>query len=666
MVVGLVSRALSYNRLKTHWTICVAPLTNVLMNVLSPFDETVRDLALAQHLPRIKKLLVYACTRHWESDTIGLSSYHLHELVQQLVQIAPTYHELKIHLNGVIQTLNKPAEYTLVANAILRHFQRLYPDAVSQASRQHQSLYQVVTDQLAQNVEQSRIKKLLHFVCRDHWTQDLETVDLGELVREVHVLTPTYDDLTAILGSVIHTISKPEKYRAIAQIITTELAPLYQPKSLLPDVEIGAVAVPTQFVTTTIEPTSAVQTTMAHDPSADQIVLATQETVTVDHYEVTAHGVESVVMATHHTDITQEADFIRHADITQHPDITHGADMTRDADMTQHTEGVEEQYSWAEEIQASSLPSMRQKVSSLSMDELFSMRVEIHKFANPLLAKYLLLLNSYATAVGYDDGDKLGQSNSLLWAALKDKDLDTLLCDALKSCTSVGEFERSLKRTAHQFKPSNRYSTVVNAIVRAIQPIFADYREGSSVVNRAASSFTPDVPTYGEWRSMGDQLSQPLEQLSSDPGQGRDPAIMGAEVGTADYSGNEAIQLETTESDSKVDDTEAEATAQTDGAASGSTDDLPSSIHDNTDQTQTLGEDNAPLDQRQDADLVLAAGSASAPNSHEHATQTQPSAQLSLTTSRPAAAEHHWVNNPELTPSEVKQTVDETAFLPTL
>ena len=448
------------------------------MNVLSPLDETVRDLTLAQHLPRIKKLLVYACTHQWESNAAELSSYHLHDLVQQLLQIAPTFSALKVHLNSVIQTLNKPAEYTLVANTIVRYLQHLYPDATSYSSDHYKSLYRIAVQHLEQDDDVNRIKKLIHFVCRNQWTHDLDAVDLSELIEELHALTPTPDELTAVLQSVVQTISKPDKYRAIAQRIIQGLVPLYHPAPhALPHSESA--------------PSSSTNVNQALElpfqPSVPTQIQPTYQNI---------HQWEG-----------QSPDTQPKAEVANRGSVI-------GSNVSEHSVA----HRYLEPSQKPPKPiSMRKKVASLSPEDLFELRNEIHKFTNPLLAKHLLFMNSYATAVKHDRDSAPGQWDVMVWDALKATDLDTLLCDGLKRCRNLGQFERSLKRTARQFKNSKQYSASISAIVRAVTPTFVDCQDSSEIVYPPIREESQGTPTYGKRPPLDGPPSKPLSQDPSDP-----------------------------------------------------------------------------------------------------------------------------------------------------
>lgn len=634
------------------------------MNVLSPFDETVRDLTLAQHLPRIKKLLVYACTHHWESNATGLSSYHLHDLLQQLLQIAPTFSSLKSHLNGVIQTLNKPAEYTLVANTIVRHLQHLYPDAISYSSEHYQALYRIAAQQLGQDDDVNRMKKLIHFVCRDQWTHDMESVELHELVEELHVLTPTPADLSAVLESVVQTISKPDKYRAIAQRIIQGLAPLYHPTTHA-----------------LMQPEQAVSELPSINPSLQENLLPQKSVPT---------AIQS-----------QKAQADTPDSKAPQASVASSPQRSARAKSKQTPDGAKKR---------SKPVSMRKRVASLPPDDLFGLRNEIHKFANPLLAKYLLFMNSYAAAVKQERDIKLGQWDVMVWDALKATDLDTLLCDGLKRCRNLGEFERGLKRTARQFKSPKQYSAVISAIVRAVTPKFADCQDTPAIVYPAVREESQGAPTYSKRRANGnpsqplhdegggdakaqsemdakqrDRLKKLAEQETSvevmvsescerpsTPQASAELATVGLETSGLETSGLETSGLETsgletsglepTESDSHFENTETELPSQgraseSDSRFENTETDLPSQGNPDHYPDQDELKQEMSLEQTRTHEL----------DTHHHQNAGEETAYLVAPNAAPTRSNpsDEWSSPPSSRlPAKKKQPVEETLFLP--
>ncbi|NET49457.1 MAG: hypothetical protein F6K09_12200, partial [Merismopedia sp. SIO2A8] len=512
----------------------------------------------------------------------GLSSYHLHELVQQLLHLAPTLQELKTHLTSVIHSLNKPAEYTLIANTIVRHLRRLYPDAITHSSEHYQSLYGLAANQLGQDDEHIRIKKLLYFVCRDQWTQDLDNVNLSDLVGEMHILTPTQSDLKAVLESVIQNVSKPEKYRAIAQRIIRGLAPLYAP---------------------------ATQAVMA-SPSSPEIL--SRSTPLIPNSPISPQSLQGRQLQEISVPTATGEDVLP----TPLSAITYPKSPSPTPPAQRSHKSV----------------SMRKKVASLSMDDLFSLRIEIHKFTNPLLAKYVLFMNSYATAIGSDHNSEPGQWDSMTWDALRSTDLDTLLRDGLKSCRNIREFERSLKRTTRQLSASQHYRAVISAIVRAVRPIFAECQELQPLVHQPQVSPSVETPTLGKQRSHDSLPSQPLHSPEPQPqNNNQSPTLLEVPAkpskpssplkanqtkadqtpGLESTEADSKVGLESTEADSKVDTTEAESTitqsteqsiGQSTDSGSQSLSSTPSLLPDQ--ETAFLIEQDQELEEKRDVELL--------------------------------------------------------------
>ncbi|MFB2935388.1 hypothetical protein ACE1B6_08915 [Aerosakkonemataceae cyanobacterium BLCC-F154] len=98
------------------------------MKALSLLDEVVKNLEEHQNSLRIKKLIYAICKSKWENDVNRLNSIKLKELIQELQIANPTLDYLKYSLDKLVKTLNKPGEYTLVANVIVEQMTRLYPE----------------------------------------------------------------------------------------------------------------------------------------------------------------------------------------------------------------------------------------------------------------------------------------------------------------------------------------------------------------------------------------------------------------------------------------------------------------------------------------------------------------------------------------------------------
>ena len=193
-------------------------------------NEVLHELAQDQNLLRIKKLLLFACTHTWENNPQRLEQADLQELLQRLMAIAPTLEQLQSQLHSIAKSLNKSAEYSLVANAIINHINRLYLDQPTHRVGTRQRDYETVAQLLSRDSDLNRVKKLLLLASRNVWEthpQELDQLSLLALVREVHSLTPTLESLRAVLENLVKTLSKPAEYAAVADRISLAFQPLY-------------------------------------------------------------------------------------------------------------------------------------------------------------------------------------------------------------------------------------------------------------------------------------------------------------------------------------------------------------------------------------------------------------------------------------------------------
>ncbi len=215
---------------------------------MAPFprlEAAIQDLSQTPNLVRIKKLLFYACTGNWENDPGKVHFLNLRELVQHLLEINPTLEQLQWYLEGIVQTLNKQADYTLVANTLIGHLQQVYGQseldqgdldqdeltrAIAPASGFSTSPYGAIGQSLEQDSDVIRLKKLLFCTCRQTWENDLETLNqcsLADLVQEIHGMAPTLEQAQQQLSNVVLTLNKQAQYEAIAHRLLQQLEPLY-------------------------------------------------------------------------------------------------------------------------------------------------------------------------------------------------------------------------------------------------------------------------------------------------------------------------------------------------------------------------------------------------------------------------------------------------------
>lgn len=92
----------------------------------SSLDERAKNLGQHENARRIKKLIYCACKSEWENDQNVIDRFSLTELIQELCSFYPTLEHLNYTLSEIVKTLNKPGEYSIVANVILQEIEQLY------------------------------------------------------------------------------------------------------------------------------------------------------------------------------------------------------------------------------------------------------------------------------------------------------------------------------------------------------------------------------------------------------------------------------------------------------------------------------------------------------------------------------------------------------------
>ena len=227
----------------------VVPVYRILMSpeskVLNPHTVAIRNLEQSRNLLRVKKLLFYACKNSWESDHNRLNLLSLSDQIQEVMLLAPTPERLRFFLDAAVRTLSKPAEYSLIANVIVKEISRIYPaeperdedptcynlPAEPQPSPQTiNTLYEQLAAELEATENRARIKKLAFYVCRRRWENDQSRLDgtrLQDLIAELHQSLPTLERLTIAINSFVQTLSKQAEYTLIANTITNKLQSLY-------------------------------------------------------------------------------------------------------------------------------------------------------------------------------------------------------------------------------------------------------------------------------------------------------------------------------------------------------------------------------------------------------------------------------------------------------
>jgi hypothetical protein len=90
-------------------------------------DEIVRRLENNKSKIRIKKLMVCACYKCWETDLTTLDKMSFYDLISDLKNLAPTLGQLSSVFIKIVDRINKKYIYFSIATQLLRVLKDLYP-----------------------------------------------------------------------------------------------------------------------------------------------------------------------------------------------------------------------------------------------------------------------------------------------------------------------------------------------------------------------------------------------------------------------------------------------------------------------------------------------------------------------------------------------------------
>ncbi len=205
-----------------------------LIPVKAPSPETPDTLPLAQVVAnlsgiedqlRLKKLLFLLCTGILEKDPERLAGYELQELVLSIYEINPNPEYLKVQLLNAVQTIApaKQPQYLALAKSAYGALLPLYgmPSPAEQAA-----------SALERDLRQLRVKKLLLYVCRQIWENDLgklQEIKIADLLCELRQVAPSLPKLQSLLDEGVKVSGKPSEYMAIADLILERLSMTYDP-----------------------------------------------------------------------------------------------------------------------------------------------------------------------------------------------------------------------------------------------------------------------------------------------------------------------------------------------------------------------------------------------------------------------------------------------------
>ena len=93
------------------------------------------------------------------------------------------------------------------------------------------SILDEVVFELEQDVNISRIKRIIFFACKEFWENDvrqLASTDLGILIQEMCAKYSKLEDIEAVLNNIVSKVNKKTEYALVADLIICQLSRLYE------------------------------------------------------------------------------------------------------------------------------------------------------------------------------------------------------------------------------------------------------------------------------------------------------------------------------------------------------------------------------------------------------------------------------------------------------
>jgi hypothetical protein len=93
------------------------------------------------------------------------------------------------------------------------------------------SILDEVVRELEQDVNISRIKRIIFFACKEFWENDvgeLASTDLGLLIEELCTKYSKLEDIESVLNSIVSKVNKKTEYALVADLIICQLSRLYE------------------------------------------------------------------------------------------------------------------------------------------------------------------------------------------------------------------------------------------------------------------------------------------------------------------------------------------------------------------------------------------------------------------------------------------------------
>jgi len=93
------------------------------------------------------------------------------------------------------------------------------------------NLLREIAEELEQDQESARVKKLIYYACKNTWESDpnvLDSYPLENLIEELYQLAPSIEQLNTFIYQVADTLNRPDVYSKVANLIISQVSLLYE------------------------------------------------------------------------------------------------------------------------------------------------------------------------------------------------------------------------------------------------------------------------------------------------------------------------------------------------------------------------------------------------------------------------------------------------------
>ncbi|MEQ8381488.1 MAG: hypothetical protein RH949_03845 [Coleofasciculus sp. A1-SPW-01] len=357
--------------------------------------------------------MVYTCQSQWENELSILNQYAFSDLIQQLRASHFSLDQLRSTLYSFAETLNRQAEYLVVADTIIHQLEPLYdePEELTQvvavksspkASTQPPWIVLETASELEEDSNILRIKKLMLYVGKNHWETDsqiLEQLNLADLIQDLRESYPSIKKLSAALKQQVQTLNRQADYIVVAKTILKVLQKLYTDDSEITRVKSAKAA-------------------RSQPPAPPPTRFPSQANTGNRNTRKRADKDNQEKFPNHQSPLVQ---------------------------------GQEIRQSATQDSTSNSCPY-----------DPFDLRLNVMKYTTPLRAKLLIF------SVLYHPIKKTQHD----WLLMKAKPLDDLLFELFSTCPTLEELEAKLYQTAQALEDADENTQAAGAIAQSIKRLY--------------------------------------------------------------------------------------------------------------------------------------------------------------------------------------------------